>query len=547
MKKSIQYIASIFLLLILWKMISMAVATPMLPPPEKALFAFAGVIKTKIFWGHFALSAFRVSSAMSLAWLFGFPAGIFLGYNRKADELLSPFIFLTYPIPKIVFLPVFLILFGLGNFSKIFMIALIVGYQIVVTTRDGVIGLDKKYIDSFKSLGGNSLETLLHVIIPAALPHAFTSLRIGTGTSIAVLFFVESFATSHGLGFFIMDSWGRFDYDLMFSGIIGMSLLGILLYEIFNYMEKILCAWKFIKSGRIGEKSILPELSANIETYGRMIKFSHTIFALPFALAALVLAQRNSIITLPLLFWIIAAMAAARSAAMGFNRIVDARFDNKNPRTKQRAIPAGALSMKSAVMFVTFFSLVFILASAMISKICFLLSFPVLLILFFYSYTKRFTSLSHLYLGMSISLVPVGTWIAVTGRFELPITVLSMSLLTYIAGFDILYACQDIDFDKKMGLFSIPVKFGIAPALHISSVLHVISFLCLFLLLILFDLGIIYMITLFIIGGLFILEHQFVKPGDLTHIQKAFFNVNSAISIILFIGILGDELIRKYL
>ena len=240
-------------------------------------------------------------------------------------------------------------------------------------------------------------------------------------------------------------------------------------------------------------------------------------------------------------------MAAARSAAMGFNRIVDARFDNKNPRTKQRAIPAGALSMKSAVMFVTFFSLVFILASAMISKICFLLSFPVLLILFFYSYTKRFTSLSHLYLGMSISLVPVGTWIAVTGRFELPITVLSMSLLTYIAGFDILYACQDIDFDKKMGLFSIPVKFGIAPALHISSVLHVISFLCLFLLLILFDLGIIYMITLFIIGGLFILEHQFVKPGDLTHIQKAFFNVNSAISIILFIGILGDELIRKYL
>jgi 4-hydroxybenzoate polyprenyltransferase len=203
--------------------------------------------------------------------------------------------------------------------------------------------------------------------------------------------------------------------------------------------------------------------------------------------------------------------------------------------------------MKSAVIFVIISSLVFIFAAAMISKICFLLSFPVLLILFSYSYTKRFTSLSHLYLGLSISLAPLGTWIAVTGRFDLPITVLSIALLTYIAGFDILYACQDVDFDKKMGLFSIPVKLGIAPALHISSALHVVSFLCLFLLLILFDLGIIYMITLLIIGGLFILEHQFVKPGDLTHIQKAFFNVNSVISIILFIGILGDELIRKYL
>jgi len=130
----------------------------------------------------------------------------------------------------------------------------------------------------------------------------------------------------------------------MFSGIIGMSLLGILLYEIFNYMEKIMCAWKFIESGRIKEKSGLPEISTGIQEYGKMIKFSHTIFALPFALSALILAQRNSAITIQLLFWILAAIAGARSAAMGFNRIVDARFDRKNSRTAQRAIPAGILS-----------------------------------------------------------------------------------------------------------------------------------------------------------------------------------------------------------
>jgi len=547
MKMFIRYIASVVFLLIIWKIVSMVISTAMLPSPEKALSTFFCVVKTKNFWSHFFVSAFRVSSAMAVAWLFAFPAGILLGYHRRTDELLSPFIFLTYPIPKIVFLPVFLVLFGLGNFSKIFMIALIVGYQIVVTTRDSVLGLERKYIDSFRSLGGSSLEMLRHVIIPAALPHAFTALRIGTGTAIAVLFFVESFATSHGLGFFIMDSWGRFDYNLMFSGIIGMSLLGVLLYETFNYMEKILCTWKFIESGRIKEKSSLPKISADIQAYSRMIKFSHTIFALPFALAALVLAQRNSVITMPLLFWILMAIAGARSAAMGFNRIVDARFDRENPRTAQRAIPAGILSMKSAAVFVTVFSLIFILAAAMISKLCFLLSFPVLLILFFYSYTKRFTALSHLYLGFSISLAPVGAWIAITGAFDLPVIILSMSLFAYIAGFDILYACQDVEFDKRMGLFSIPARMGTATALHISTVLHFISFLCLFILLIVFDLGIVYMAALFLMGLLFMMEHQLVKPDDLTHIQKAFFHVNSAISIILFLGILGDELLRRYL
>ena len=249
-----RYLSTCVLLLLVWKVLSLALSSTMLPSPETALMAFAAAVTTVEFWRHFLVSGYRVTCAMALAWVLAFPAGLVLGFHRKTDTLLSPFVFLTYPIPKIVFLPIFLVIFGLGDFSKIFMIALIIGYQILVTTRDSVLGLDRKYIDSFKSLGGTVVQTLQHVVIPAALPQAFTSLRIGTGTGIAVLFFVESVATAQGLGFFIMDSWGRFDNNLMFVGIIGMSLLGVCLYEIVNYLEKRLCAWKFLKTARIDER-----------------------------------------------------------------------------------------------------------------------------------------------------------------------------------------------------------------------------------------------------------------------------------------------------
>ena len=172
-----------------------------------------------------------------------------------------------------------------------------------------------------------------HVLIPSALPPAFTALRISCGTGVAVLFFVESFATEKGLGYFIMDSWGRASIELMFVGIIGMSLLGILLYESINYLERHLCAWKFLESGRRIEKGGAAEMMGRIQIFGRMIKFSHTIFALPFALAAVILAQRTHRLSLEVLFWILVAMVGARSAAMGFNRIADARIDAKNPRT----------------------------------------------------------------------------------------------------------------------------------------------------------------------------------------------------------------------
>ena len=253
-----RYLFTCCLLLLIWKVLSLAFSSTMLPSPESALMAFGIAVTTVDFWSHFLVSGYRVFCAMALAWLIAFPAGLVMGFHRKTDTLLSPFVFLTYPIPKIVFLPIFLVIFGLGDFSKIFMIALIIGYQILVTTRDSVLGLDREYIDSFKSLGGTVVQTLQHVVIPAALPQAFTSLRIGTGTGIAVLFFVESVATAKGLGFLIMDAWGRFDNTMMFVGIIGMSLLGVCLYEVVNFLERHFCVWKFLNTTRPDEGPCYP-------------------------------------------------------------------------------------------------------------------------------------------------------------------------------------------------------------------------------------------------------------------------------------------------
>jgi len=281
----------------------------------------------------------------------------------------------------------------------------------------------------------------------------------------------------------------------------------------------------------------------HILTYGRMIKFSHTIFALPFALAAVVLANRQVPITFYNLFWILIAMVAARSAAMGFNRIVDARIDARNPRTAMREIPAGKLSLKAAVIFVAVSAGVFIVAAAMLGKLCLVLSVPVLAILCLYSYTKRFTWLAHLYLGFAISLAPLGAWIALTNSFYSPILLLSLALLTYIAEFDILYACQDTGFDRQEGLFSIPARFGIHKALLIARAIHLLAWGFLLGVGLAFDLGLVYYGTTLCIGALLIIEHRLVNPEDLSKIDIAFFNVNSTISVVLFLGILVDEII----
>jgi 4-hydroxybenzoate polyprenyltransferase len=274
--------------------------------------------------------------------------------------------------------------------------------------------------------------------------------------------------------------------------------------------------------------------------YGRMIKFQHTVFALPFALSAMVLASQAASFGIVEFCWILLAMVGARSAAMGFNRMVDAGFDARNPRTSRREIPAGKLSMVSAGMFVMASSGLFVFAAAMLGSLAFRLAIPVLIVLFFYSYTKRFTSLCHLYLGFAISLAPMGIWIALTNTFSWSIGLLSLALMTYIAGFDILYACQDIDFDQQSGLFSLPSQLGVKKALTISSLLHICSAGCFFLMYFVFDLGWIYFVTVLIIAGLFRWEHRLVQPDDLSRVPVAFFHINSVISVVLFLGILAD-------
>ena len=281
--------------------------------------------------------------------------------------------------------------------------------------------------------------------------------------------------------------------------------------------------------------------------FGRMIKFSHSIFALPFALSAVVLAHRAHPVGAVQIFWILVAMVGARSAAMGFNRIADAEFDKRNPRTANRAIPAGDLSMGAAIRFVLLFSALFVLAAAMLGRLCFYLSFPVLGVLFGYSYTKRFTRFCHLYLGFAISLAPMGAWIALTNSFSWGIAFLSLALMTHIAGFDIIYACQDTDFDTCENLFSLPSLAGVRAALWISSLLHVVSVGCFILVGVLFGLNIVYGATVAVIAVMFVIEHLLVSEKRMDHINIAFFNINSMISVVLFFGILLEEISRIWL
>jgi 4-hydroxybenzoate polyprenyltransferase len=278
-------------------------------------------------------------------------------------------------------------------------------------------------------------------------------------------------------------------------------------------------------------------LKQKILDYGKMIKFSHTVFALPFALSAVVLAWQTHVPSLWELFLILAAMVGARSAAMGFNRIVDADIDKKNPRTAVREIPSGVLTRPQALIFVGMSSILFVGAAALLSPLCFGLSFPVLGLLFFYSFTKRFTALCHLVLGFVISLAPVGAWVALTGTLNWGIVMLAAALWFYIAGFDILYACQDIDFDREQGLFSLPVLVGPVRAMQISTLFHVLFLVFLLGLFSAFDMHAVFLVFWAMIAVLILLEHRLVKPDDLSRIDMAFFHVNSAVSVILFAGI----------
>lgn len=283
---------------------------------------------------------------------------------------------------------------------------------------------------------------------------------------------------------------------------------------------------------------MLISLKDKMLTFGRMIKFSHTVFALPFALSAVAMAWQVRQPSFLQLIWILAAMVGARSAAMGFNRIADANIDLKNRRTAIREIPAGLLSIKEAVFFVFLSSAVFIFSAAMLSPLCFYLSFPVLFFLFFYSYTKRFTKYCHLYLGFAIGLAPLGAWVAVTGTFSPAVGLLSLALTTYIAGFDILYACQDIEFDKAQELFSMPSRIGAEKAMAVSSMLHVATIIFLYAMYAVSGMHPVFLVFLSAIGLLLMVEHRLVKPDDLSRIHIAFFHMNSVVSVLLFIGVL---------
>ncbi len=239
----IPYSLTICIFYFLWKALALALTREVLPHPEDAVGAFILSLATMDFWGHFVASGFRALMAMVIAWVLAFPLGIAMGASRRVDALISPFVFMTYPVPKVVLLPVILMIFGLGDLSKILIISLILGYQVLVAVRDGVRGVHPQYLNSIRSLGANRFQLFLEGYIPAALPHGFTALRLNSGVSIAVLFFVESFATLTGLGYLIMDAWGRMDFDQMFVGILGMSLLGVVLNESANILEKIVCPW----------------------------------------------------------------------------------------------------------------------------------------------------------------------------------------------------------------------------------------------------------------------------------------------------------------
>ena len=277
--------------------------------------------------------------------------------------------------------------------------------------------------------------------------------------------------------------------------------------------------------------------------YGRLIRFSHSIFALPFALSGAALAAAVSGFHPLQLLWIVVAMVAARSAAMGFNRIVDRRIDADNPRTAQRELVTGALSTGAAAAFVVLSSALFVAAAWQLNPLCLALSPVALAVILGYSYTKRFTWTSHLFLGASLGLAPLGAWIAVTGGFDLPPVLLGLAVLAWVAGFDVLYACQDHDFDIGAGLHSIPARFGLAGALRLARLFHLLAVLLMAWVGAAAGLHLVYFAGVAAIAAILAWEHRLVKADDLTKVNTAFMTMNSLVSVAYFAFTLADLLI----
>ena len=297
-----------------------------------------------------------------------------------------------------------------------------------------------------------------------------------------------------------------------------------------------------------------------VKNYLSLVKFSHTIFALPFALIGFFLGMmqtsftlgtyHNNLITITLgdlilkFLLVLICMVSARSAAMAFNRYLDRSFDAKNPRTAIREIPKGIISPQSALRFVILNCIIFITATFFINKICFFLSPIALFVVLFYSYTKRFTPLCHLVLGLGLSLAPIGAYLAVTGRFDVLPILFSFAVIFWVSGFDIIYALQDIEFDQSQKLYSIPAVVGKSKALHVSESLHLLSATCVIAAGFFGHFDFVYWIGIAVFCGMLLYQHSIVKPNDLKRVNLAFMTANGIASVVFGMLVIADLFIH---
>jgi 4-hydroxybenzoate polyprenyltransferase len=282
----------------------------------------------------------------------------------------------------------------------------------------------------------------------------------------------------------------------------------------------------------------------DIRTTLEMIKWEHSVFALPFALCGAMLAARGWPAAWQLL-WIVIAMVGARSAAMAFNRLVDAKIDAANPRTRMRAIPAGTLSRKFVAVFVVISAAVLMVAAWRLNRLALYLSPVALAVVLLYSFTKRFTRWSHLVLGLALGIAPAAAWIAVRGSLDSRILLLTAAVTFWVAGFDVLYACQDYDFDQHEGLYSIPRFVGIGNALWIARTLHLLMLGLLAAMVVAFGLGKLSLAGVMVVAVLLFYEHSLVRANDLSKLNAAFFAMNGVISVVFFLFIAADLLLPK--
>jgi 4-hydroxybenzoate polyprenyltransferase len=280
-----------------------------------------------------------------------------------------------------------------------------------------------------------------------------------------------------------------------------------------------------------------------IQEWSEMIKIEHTVFALPFALSGLVLAC-PTLPSLPTVVWTILAFAGARAAAMTLNRLIDANIDALNPRTSDRAVAAGRIGRGQAAIFAVASFALMLLAASKLPALCLWLSPIAILWLSFYSYTKRFTWLCHLVLGVALGGAALGGWVAASGQLSgIAPWLLALAVSTWVAGFDLIYACQDVDFDRHQKLHSLPSRFGIATALNLSSLLHILTVSLLVALGVAMQLGVIYWAGIILVAAMLSWEHSLVKPTDLCRVNAAFFNINGFVSIAAFLAILLDKIL----